>query len=195
MLRAGSGRLVAGPRRALIPCSGESLFGGSPGLLNGHWFTLLISPTMLSDPSQKHQSYARAYIDFKRPEDVIEFAEFFNGHVFVNEKGVVTLWSTGTQFRTIVEYAPSQRIPKQWSKEDGREGTIFKDPAYVEFLEFLAKPVENLPSAEIQLERREVERAGAAKDAPIVTPLMDFVRQKRTAKGGTRVAIIIFTFM
>jgi regulator of nonsense transcripts 3 len=29
--------------------------------------------------------------------------------------------------------------------------------------------------------------AGAAKDAPIVTPLMDFVRQKRAAKGGSRV--------
>jgi len=30
----------------------------------------------------------------------------------------------------------------------------------VEFLEFIAKPVGNLPSAEIQLERREAERTG-----------------------------------
>lgn len=30
----------------------------------------------------------------------------------------------------------------------------------MEFLELIAKPVENLPSAEIQLERREAERAG-----------------------------------
>lgn len=127
---------------------------------------------------QKHQTYSRAYIDFKRPVDVIEFAEFFDGHVFVYEKG--------TQFKTIVEYAPFQRIPKQWPKKDGREGTIFKDPEYLEFLEFLAKPVENLPSAELQLERREAERTGAAKDTPIVTPLMDFVRQKRAAKSGSR---------
>ncbi|KAL7585713.1 hypothetical protein Lser_V15G46227 [Lactuca serriola] len=128
--------------------------------------------------SLKCQSYSRAYIDFKRPEDVIEFAEFYDGHVFVNEKG--------TQFKTIVEYAPSQRVPKQWSKKDGREGTIGKDPEYLEFLESVSKPVENLPSAEIQLERKEAERAGAAKEAPIVTPLMDFVRQKRAAKGGPR---------
>ncbi|KAJ4847271.1 hypothetical protein Tsubulata_035600 [Turnera subulata] len=128
--------------------------------------------------SQKHQSYSRAYIDFKRPEDVIDFAEFFNGHLFVNEKG--------TQFKAIVEYAPSQRVPKQWARKDGREGTISRDPEYLEFLEFIAKPVENLPSAEIQLERKEAERAGAAKDAPIVTPLMDFVRQKRAAKSGPR---------
>ncbi|KAG8646045.1 regulator of nonsense transcripts UPF3 isoform X3 [Manihot esculenta] len=128
--------------------------------------------------SQKHQSYSRAYIDFKRPEAVMEFAEFFNGHLFVNEKG--------TQFRAVVEYAPSQRVPKQWSKKDGREGTILKDPAYLEFLKLISKPAENLPSAEVQLERREAERAGAAKDAPIITPLMDFVRQKRAAKSGTR---------
>lgn len=107
----------------------------------------------------------------------------------------------GVQFKSIVEYAPSQRVPKQWSKKDGREGTIFKgtdiffctyleknstcmlshldlfkryfpvckykyfldehlDSEFLEFLEFLAKPVENLPSAEIQLERREADRAG-----------------------------------
>lgn len=128
--------------------------------------------------SLKSQSYSRVYIDFKQPEDVVEFAEFFDRHVFVNEKG--------TQYKTIVEYAPSQRVPKQWSKRDGREGTIDKDPQYLEFLELLAKPVENLPSAEIQLERKEAERAGTAKEAPIVTPLMDFVRQKRAAKGGPR---------
>ncbi|XP_008218705.1 PREDICTED: regulator of nonsense transcripts UPF3-like [Prunus mume] len=128
--------------------------------------------------SQKNPSYSRAYIDLKRPEDVIEFAEFFDGHLFVNEKG--------SQFKVIVEYAPSQRVPKQWSKKDGREGTIFRDPEYLEFLEFLAKPAENLPSAEIQLERREAERSGAGKDAPIVTPLMDFVRQKRASKAGSR---------
>ncbi|PON48750.1 NB-ARC domain containing protein [Parasponia andersonii] len=129
--------------------------------------------------SQKH-SFSRAYLDFKTPEDVIDFAEFFEGHVFVNEKGI--------QFKTIVEYAPSQRVPRQWSKKDGREGTISKDPEYLDFLELLAKPSENLPSAEIQLERREAERAvlGAGKDIPIITPLMDFVRQKRAAKGGSR---------
>lgn len=141
-----------------------------------NWFCFLPGKS-----SQKHQTYSRAYIEFKRPEDVIEFAEFFDGHVFVNEKG--------TQFKTIVEYAPSQRVPKHWSKKDGREGTILKDPEYLEFLEFISKPIENLPSAEIQLERKEAERAGSAKDAPIVTPLMDYIRQKRAAKSGARKSI------
>ena len=39
--------------------------------------------------STKHLKYARAYIDFNKSDDVIEFAEVFKGHVFVNEKGNV----------------------------------------------------------------------------------------------------------
>ncbi|XP_050377141.1 regulator of nonsense transcripts UPF3 isoform X2 [Argentina anserina] len=133
--------------------------------------------------SHKNQRYARAYIEFKRPEDVFEFAEFFDGHVFVNEKG--------TQFKSIVEYAPSQRVPKLSNKKDGREGTIYKDPDYLEFLKLIAKPAEHLPSAEIQLERKEAELAGAAKEAPIVTPLMEYVRQKRAIGSGTQISSVV----
>ncbi|KAK0576076.1 hypothetical protein LWI29_011444 [Acer saccharum] len=127
--------------------------------------------------SHKQQRHARAYLDLKRPEDVLEFAEFFDGHVFVNDKGA--------QFKAIVEYAPSQRAPKPCSKKDSREGTIYKDPDYLEFLKLIAKPVEHLPSAEIQLERKEAELAGAAKEPPVVTPLMEYVRNKR-AENATQ---------
>lgn len=37
---------------------------------------------------------------------------------------------------------------------------IRTDPDYLEFLKLIAKPEEHLPSAEIQLERREAEQAG-----------------------------------
>ncbi|KAI6678884.1 hypothetical protein NL676_039680 [Syzygium grande] len=37
--------------------------------------------------SQKRYTFSRAYIKFKRLEDVTEFAGFFNWHVFMNEKG------------------------------------------------------------------------------------------------------------
>nr|CAB3487113.1 unnamed protein product [Digitaria exilis] len=102
--------------------------------------------------SQKNHRYSRLYLNFKRPEDVVEFAEVFNGHVFVNEKGA--------QFKALVEYAPSQQVPKSNIKKDGREGTITK---------------------------------AAGKEAPVVTPLMMFVRQQRAAKSmaqrsGSRVS-------
>ena len=35
-----------------------------------------------------------------------------------------------------------------------------EDPDYLEFLKVIAKPAENLPSAEIQLERKEAELSG-----------------------------------
>ncbi|KAG5036325.1 hypothetical protein JHK87_011235 [Glycine soja] len=126
--------------------------------------------------SHKRQRHSRAYIDFKCPDDVFEFAEFFDGHVFVNERGA--------QHKVIVEYAPSQRVPKPSAKKDGREGTIFKDPDYLEFLKLIAKPQEHLPSAEIQLERKESEQVGASKETPIVTPLMEYIRQKRAVDSG-----------
>ncbi|XP_044511586.1 regulator of nonsense transcripts UPF3-like isoform X3 [Mangifera indica] len=130
--------------------------------------------------SHKHQiqRFSRAYVELRTAEDVFEFADLLNGHVFVNEKG--------SQFKTIVEYAPSQRVPKPCTRKDSREGTIYNDPDYLEFLKHIAKPVENLPSAEIQLERKEAELSGAAKDTPIVTPLMEYVRQKRASKSGTQ---------
>uniref|UniRef100_A0A0E0KQY8 UPF3 domain-containing protein n=1 Tax=Oryza punctata TaxID=4537 RepID=A0A0E0KQY8_ORYPU len=58
-----------------------------------------------------------------------------------------------------------------------------KDPEYLEFLESISKPAEHLPSAEIQLERKEAERAAAGKEPPVVTPLMVYVRQQRAAKS------------
>jgi hypothetical protein len=71
------------------------------------------------------------------------------------------LWFlSGAQFKALVEYAPSQQVPKSNTKKDARQGTIMKDPEYLEFLESISKPAEHLPSAEIQLERKEAERAG-----------------------------------
>ncbi|GAU22234.1 hypothetical protein TSUD_227700 [Trifolium subterraneum] len=136
-----------------------------------NWFSFRPGNT-----SHKNQRYARAYIDFNSPDDVFDFAEFFNGHVFVNQKGV--------QHKAVVEYAPSQRVPKKTTKKDGRQGTIYKDPDYLEFLKLISKPQEHLPSAEIQLERKEAELAGATKEPPIVTPLMEYVRQKRAIDSG-----------
>ncbi|XP_057870012.1 regulator of nonsense transcripts UPF3 isoform X2 [Cryptomeria japonica] len=149
---------------------------------SGRYNWLVFRPahtSLIHSHSQRHQLFSRAYIQMKTPIDVFEFADVFNGHVFVDEKG--------TQCTSKVEYAPYQGVPDT-SKKDPREGTIDKDPKYLEFLEMIAKPVENLPSAEIQLDRKEAERPGAQKDDMVVTPLMEYVRQKRAAKSGLRLS-------
>ncbi|CAH8324057.1 unnamed protein product, partial [Eruca vesicaria subsp. sativa] len=99
---------------------------------------------------------------------------------------LVSSHQRSAQFKDIVEYAPSQRVPKPCDKKDPREGSLTKDPDYLEFLKLIAQTVENLPSAEVQLERREAEQSGASKPAPIVTPLMEFIRQKRATVIGSQ---------
>lgn len=72
-------------------------------------------------------------------------------------------------------------------EKDVGEGIIYKDPDYLAFMQQLAKPAEYLPRVEIQLERREAEKAasvvaGTSKDVVVVTPLTDLVRSLRAAK-------------
>nr|ACU18923.1 unknown [Glycine max] len=62
--------------------------------------------------------HSRAYIDFKCPDDVFEFTEFFDGHVFVSERGA--------QYKVIVEYAPSQCVPKPSAKKMDVKGLYSK---------------------------------------------------------------------
>ncbi|XP_024544994.1 regulator of nonsense transcripts UPF3 [Selaginella moellendorffii] len=125
--------------------------------------------------THRNQIHSRAYIEFERPEDVLAFHEDFHGHVFVNEKG--------SQYKAMVEYAPYQRVPDLRVKKDGREGSILRDPDYLEFVDTLGKAAELLPSADVQL-----ERPGSSREGVIVTPLMEYVRQKRAAKSAQRAA-------
>lgn len=96
--------------------------------------------------SHKRQMHSRAYIDFKCPDDVFEFTEFFDGHVFVNERGILFLYfisltlhplewhrfytgmyvQSGAQHKVIVEYAPSQRVPKPSAKKMDVKGLYSK---------------------------------------------------------------------
>lgn len=48
---------------------------------------------VLLSHSYKSQKHSRAYFGFKAPEDVYDFAAFFNGHVFVNDKGIFELFN------------------------------------------------------------------------------------------------------
>lgn len=41
---------------------------------------------------------------------------------------------SGVQYKTVVEYAPSQRVPKLSTRKDGREGTVYKGTNLVHFL-------------------------------------------------------------
>ncbi|GAQ79122.1 hypothetical protein KFL_000240525 [Klebsormidium nitens] len=124
--------------------------------------------------SHRRLVHSRAYLNFKKAELVYDFYESFDGHIFVNEKGV--------QFRAEVEYAPYQKVPKGRNKKDLREGTIFEDPDYLSFLAELENPK---PSASASDAKREEAEKAAAK-GPIITPLIQFIRDKRASKAAGR---------
>lgn len=126
---------------------------------------------------------SRAYIYFKTHDAVCEFNEHFNGHVFVNSKGM--------EERALVEYAPYQKFPKLKKRSDLRMGSIEEDPDYLSFVEKLKEQPTILPSAEVQLDRRlaeEKEKIAAAGGVmpAIVTPLMEDIRAKRAARNAPR---------
>lgn len=159
--------------RRLPPSLSERAFTESvPSHIRDCFNWISFSP---GKPSKK-RSTSRAYIDFKHPEDVYNFFGVFDGHLFVNERG--------KPYKASVEYAPHQKVPKQSLKGDAEEGLISEDPEYLEFLEASSRPVKSLPSAEVQIERKEAEKRSrlggtGANSTIVVTALMDYVRRRR----------------
>eukprot|EP00898_Chlorokybus_atmophyticus_P007667 jgi/Chlat1/7901/Chrsp66S07207 len=131
---------------------------------------------------QKRQVLSRAYFNFKKPEDVLNFHAEFHGHLFVNTKGA--------QFRAEVEYAPFQKVPRSRPRRDPREGTYEKDSEYQAFESSLSAKVDMLPSAEVQLEKRDAERAAllaaGGTEPEVLTPLITYLRNKRANRDASR---------
>lgn len=65
-----------------------------------------------------------AYLNFRDPSEVYDFCAKFDGHAFVSDRGA--------QYRAVVEYAPSQKIPGR-ARRDKREGTLDQDADFIEF--------------------------------------------------------------
>lgn len=129
----------------------------------------------------KKYVHSRAYIYFKTHEDVCEFNESFNGHVFINSKG--------GEEKAQVEYAPYQKFPKLKRRADLRMGSITEDADYLAFVEKLKEQPAALPSAEVQLDKRlaeEKEKMASPSGGIIVTPLMEDIRAKRAARNAPR---------
>eukprot|EP01117_Protostelium_nocturnum_P010142 TRINITY_DN3619_c0_g1_i6.p1 TRINITY_DN3619_c0_g1~~TRINITY_DN3619_c0_g1_i6.p1 ORF type:complete len:448 (-),score=195.50 TRINITY_DN3619_c0_g1_i6:469-1812(-) len=128
--------------------------------------------------SEKRPINSTAYLHFKTEELAKEFTSIYQGHVFINSKGKET--------RASVDVAPFQKIPRANKKRtDSKENTIDQDPSFLEFVESLNVPQVFLPSAEEQLDKRLAEQAasGITSDTPIITPLIAYVRLRKSNRG------------
>lgn len=66
--------------------------------------------------STRSSRTACAFLAFPEHEALLKFGTAFHGRAFISDRGA--------QFRCTVEYAPCQKVPKQRSKVDSREGTL-----------------------------------------------------------------------
>ena len=77
----------------------------------------------------------------------------------------------------IVEFAPYGRVPSSKVRKDGRQGTIDQDPEFIDFLESLTNPVAK-PAVKETNGEKEMK-----PDEKTVTPLIQFLRDKKASKG------------
>ncbi|XP_077588650.1 regulator of nonsense transcripts 3B [Stigmatopora nigra] len=124
-----------------------------------------------NDTSLYPHLFARAYINFKNPEDIVLFRDRFDGYVFIDSKG--------QEYTAIVEFAPFQKTSKKRSKKkDAKCGTISDDPDYKKFLEYYTGDSEKMTSTpETLLE--EIEARSKELIAKRNTPLLDFLKNKQ----------------
>ncbi|CAH1994489.1 unnamed protein product [Acanthoscelides obtectus] len=132
--------------------------------------------TVKGDSSLGEYAFSRIYINFCHPEDVYSFKERFDNYVFLDNKG--------HEYPAVVEFAPFQKIPKKRGKArtDPKCGTIESDPAYVQFIELLNKPVEPDEKPEYSLQLTSDKK----NETSITTPLLEFIKNKRAQRMKIR---------
>lgn len=82
-----------------------------------------------------------------------------------------------------VEFAPYGRVPNSRPRKDARQGTIDQDPEFIDFLESLTNPVSKPAPVD-----QENDGIGKGKDKMMVTPLIQFLRDKKANKGKENAA-------
>jgi len=116
---------------------------------------------------------SRCYFLFDSEENADEFMKDYHGHQFVDGQGET--------FRAVVCFAPYSKVPRSKNSKDPRDGTIFDDALYKEFLEKLEKGAE--------YEAPENPRLALKPSNPKDTPLLNYMKDRaveRRAKAAKR---------
>eukprot|EP00124_Ichthyophonus_hoferi_P001532 Ihof_evm2s82 gene=Ihof_evmTU2s82 len=124
--------------------------------------------------------FSRFVLNFKTPESVYNFSQAFSHQIFKDPRGV--------DYKAVVEYAPSQAVPRKKTHSLAKMGTIEKDSDYIKFLEILAQKGKPAPENGVEggdgtgpatAEASDVEPASST---PKLTPLLEFLRAKQQDK-------------
>ena len=130
---------------------------------------MIYSPSRLARPS-------RAYLHVTEPCHLTSLADRVRQTTFHDVKGS---WSSASGVGPpCVEFAPYGRTPGHGRRSDARQGTIDQDPEFISFLEDLTQPIPVQKLGEDDPTKGEAER----KDGMKVTPLVQFLRDRKAAK-------------
>ena len=111
-----------------------------------------------------------------RPEYLGVFSDKIRDTAFTDARGSAK--DSSTLGLPSVEFAPYGRVPNTRGRKDARQGTIDQDQEFIEFLESLTNPITKPapPDSENDVE-------GKKKDKVTVTPLIQYLRDKKANKG------------
>ena len=81
-----------------------------------------------------------------------------------------------------VEFAPYGRVPTGKSRKDARQGTIDQEQDFIDFLQELTNPIAKPTPVDVTADK------AAKAEEKIVTPLIQFIRDKKANKGKQEAA-------
>ncbi|KAH8422361.1 putative nonsense-mediated mRNA decay protein Upf3 [Aspergillus melleus] len=143
-----------------------------PGAGKVDWFQYKAGKVS-KDPAKPSRP-SRAYIHLNSSDHIIPLSNKVRQTSFVDAR------STSNDPVLIgppsVEYAPYAKIPGNRVRKDARQGTIDQDPEFIAFLESLTQPIVRPAPA-------ETNEGEEKKDAPIITPLVQYIREKKANKA------------
>ena len=162
----------------------------------------------------KENVSSRAYIAFKSEEQLAQFSQGYDSHLFRDKAGSSVQISShchikpphnrslaGNESIAVVEFAPYQKIPTEKKKNDARGGTIYKDEDFLSFLESLknggdkesgTQDLESLRKSlafPLLLSNNPVSLAVAANQPPAqpkTTPLLEALKAQKEKESIQR---------
>ena len=142
----------------------------------GLWLRNDSSPTKPSRPS-------RAYLYLTKSDYLSLLSDKIRETSFADAKA--SGGDSGLLRPPSVEFAPYGRVPHSKIRKDARQGTIDQDPEFIDFLESLTNPTVKPTPLEGTTES-EVNKG----EVVTVTPLIQFLRDKKANKGKEPVPLI-----
>lgn len=127
------------------------------------------SPAKPSRPS-------RAYLHLTKEEYINPLADTIRQTSLIDIKG--TAKDPALLGPPSVEFAPYGRIPSNRGRNDLRQGTIDQDQEFIDFLESLTNPITKPATVD-----QGSDAAGKTKEKVMVTPLIQFLKDKKANKG------------